>query len=69
MAASPKKYNIDDISKIANPEITLKALADRNKISVSVKAIRVDDPVKVAGSLKKQDIAMADKTSAARLTL
>ena len=72
LQSSPKKFNIGDITKLTTSEITLRDLSTRNtfnKVSVPAKVIRVDDPVKVSGNLTKQDIVVADSTSAAKLTV
>ncbi len=72
VASSTKKFSIGDISAIGSSEIQLKALNDRNvydKVCVSGKVIRVQEPVKVSGGFRKQDVTLADSTAAARITL
>ena len=72
MAPSPQKFKISDIAAIATSELKLEALGSRNtydKVCLSAKVLRVQDPEKVSGGIMKQDITIADVTSAARLTL
>lgn len=69
---SPKKFKIDDLSLVATPEIVLKALAemsDYEKVCVNVKVIRLEDPMKVSGGFRKQDVTIADVTCASRIAL
>ena len=68
----PQKFEISDIAAIATSELKLEALGSRNtydKDCLSAKVLRVQDPEKVSGGITKQDITIADVTSAGRLTL
>lgn len=69
---SPKKFEAVDTSKIDNSDITLDALEKRNTfdtVSVDVKVLYVGEPVMVSGGIKKQDVTVADFTTAAKICL
>ena len=69
---SPKKFSVGDISQISNTDIALDQLESKNtfeKVTVTIKAIHLEEPVKVAGGLQKQDVTIADSHGAAKLTL
>ena len=54
--------------KLVTQEIMLDGLEAKNgydRVSVSRKVVRVADPVKVSGGLKKQDATIADLTCVA----
>ena len=72
--ASPKKFDIDckDVSRNIADQITLSGLDDKNtfdRVSLAAKVLNVAEPSKVSGDLTKQDITIADRTAAARMTL
>ena len=72
MEPSNRKFSIDDIANIGAPFITLDQLDERkifDNVCLEAKVIRVDEPVKVAGEKKKQQVIVADSTAAARLYL
>ena len=69
---SPKKFCIEDLSAISSNLIILENLQNKcnfEKVTFSAKAIRVDDPIRVGAGKTKQDIAVADASSTARVTL
>ncbi len=52
--------------------MVLKELGDLvqfQRITVSVKAIRIQEPTEVAGGKKRQDILVGNSTATARLTI
>lgn len=72
--ASPKKFDIDckDVSRNIADQISLSGLDDKNtfdRVSLAAKVLNVEEPSKVSGDLTKQDITIADRTAAARMTL
>lgn len=71
VVTSPKKFKVSPWES-SNPDIPLKDLDQRDdydKVHVTVKVLSVQDTVNVAGGLQKQDVAIADATSPARITL
>ena len=72
MSASPKKL---DMSKVNESTTNHRNVADidscnnYDKVSISGKVIRVQSPVKLARGLTKQDVTLADKTGAIKVTL
>ena len=69
---SPKKFTVGDIGRLVNSKMKLKDLNSRNtfdKVYVEAKVVRVDESVKVAGGISKQDVVIADSTSVAKITL
>lgn len=53
-------------------DIMLENLHNKNdyeRVTVNAKGIRVEEPVKVSLTLQKQDVTIADATSAAKLTV
>ncbi len=69
---SPRKFSLDNVPALIFADITLDGLAARNaydRVCVNGKVIRVNDLVKVSAALTKQDITIADATSATKLTL
>ena len=70
--ASPKKFATDCVAKILSSKITLDDLDQRRafeRISVDAKVVRVGDPAAVSGGVVKQDVVIADSTSAAKITV
>ena len=68
---SPKKFTVGDIGRLVNSKMKLKDLNLRNtfdKVCVEAKVVRVDESVKVAGGISKQDVVIADSTSVAKIT-
>ena len=69
---SLKKFTVGDIGRLVNSKMKLKDLNSRNtfdKVCVEAKVVRVDESVKVAGGISKQDVVIADSTSVAKITL
>lgn len=69
---SSKKFTVGDIGRLVNSKMKLKDLNSRNtfdKVCVEAKVVRVDESVKVAGGISKQDVVIADSTSVAKITL
>ena len=56
---SPKKFTVGDIGRLVNSKM---------KVCVEAKVVRVDESVKVAGGISKQDVVIADSTSVAKIT-
>ena len=72
MEASPKKFVVGDLVRIRSSNMRLDELSSRNtfdKVSVAAKVIGVEKPVKVSGGITKQEVIIADASSAARLTM
>ena len=70
--ASPKKFVVGDLARIGSSNMRLNELSIRNtfnKVSVAAKVIGVEKPVKVSGGITKQEVTIADVSSAARLTM
>ena len=70
MEASPKKFVVRDLARIGSSNMQLEELSSRNtfvKVSVAAKVIGVEKPVKVSGGITKQEVTIADASSAARL--
>ena len=70
--SSPKKFSKEKIAVLMNEKITLDSLGTKNeydKVTVSAKVIRIDEPTQVSGNLTKQDLIIADATAAAKITL
>ena len=70
--SSPKKFTVGDIGRLVNSKMKLKDLNSRNtfdKVCVETKVVRVDESVKVAGGISKQDVVIADSTLVAKITL
>ena len=72
---SPKK-NFDvgniDLATIDTKNITLDQLdelSDYQRVTVAVKAIRVDEPVHVVGGKRKQEILLSDSSGKSKFTL
>ncbi len=70
---SEKSFEVESVpAKKIGKKMVLKELGDLvqfQRITVSVKAIRVQEPTEVAGGKKKQDILVGDSTATARLTI
>ncbi len=72
---SPKKtFDVAglDLAAIDTKEITLNQLAelpDFQRVTVAVKAVRVDQPVHVVGGKRKQEIMLSDSSGKSKLTL
>ena len=64
MEASPKKFVVGDLARI-----TCGWMNVEHKVSVAAKVIGVEKPVKVSGGITKQEVTIADASSAARLTM
>ena len=69
---SPKKISQNKVAKLMSNNIKLVDLEKRNdydRVTVTAKVIRIEDPVKVSPVLRKQNITIADTTTAVKLTL
>ncbi len=69
-----KKFDIGDVdlAAIDTKMITLDKLAelpDFQRVTVAVKAVRVDQPVHVVGGKRKQEIMLSDSSGKSKLTL
>ena len=47
----------------------LPDLAQFQRVSVAVKALRLDDPIQLTSGKRKQDVIVSDSTGSIRLTL
>ena len=68
---SPHKFDVTDVQSIGRTYISLGQLGHMenfDRVTLSVKAIRVDPAVEVGGK-KKQDITIADTTGTGKLVL
>ena len=70
---SEKVFDVESkFGKAGEKVITLKELHDLlpfQRVTVEVKAVRVEEPTEVSGGKKKQDVLVGDSTGTARFTV
>ena len=68
-----KVFDVESkFGKAGEKVITLKELHDLlpfQRVTVEVKAVRVEEPTEVSGGKKKQDVLVGDSTATARFTV
>lgn len=69
---SPRKFQLPASATSPDPFISVKDAVSKPvfyKVSFKAKVVTVDEPVKLAGGLTKQELTLADATAPVRLTL
>ena len=70
--SSPNKAELLKVQKVLSNTITLSQLETQkeyDRVTVTGKVIRIEDPIKVSPNLRKQNVTIADSTAAAKITL